>query len=88
MVFILIPSSPDGSLLQRLSKLNKEHQDFPEYHPQNYNSEGTNNDTMSLDKLSFHSNKNELDFLQNLGPKFNNLEEICQDAIKEKKIKL
>ncbi|XP_047663486.1 cadherin-like protein 26 isoform X2 [Tachysurus fulvidraco] len=75
-------------LLQtRLSKLNKEHQDFPEYHPQIYNSEGTNNDTVSLDKLSIHSAKNELDNLQNLGPKFNNLEEICKEAIKEKKIK-
>ncbi|XP_058266774.1 cadherin-like protein 26 isoform X1 [Hemibagrus wyckioides] len=75
-------------LEMRLSKINHEQQDFPEYHPQDYNSEGTNTDAVSLDKLSFHSTKEGQDLLHNLGPRFNNLEEICQDAIKEKNIKL
>ncbi|KAK3519463.1 hypothetical protein QTP70_030627 [Hemibagrus guttatus] len=72
----------------RLSKLNQEQQDFPKYHPQDYNSEGTNTDAISLDKLSFHSIKEGIDLLQNLGPRFNNLAAICQEAIKEKNIKL
>lgn len=88
MILRLTFSSPDGFLLQRLSKINHEQQNFPEYHPQDYNSEGTNTDAVSLDKLSFHSTKEGQNLLHNLGPRFNNLEEICQDALKEKNIKL
>lgn len=85
-IFYLIISSPDDSLLQNISKLSKE--DFPEYQPHDYSSEGANIDTMSLDKLSICSNGDDLDFQENLGPKFSALEEICQQALKEKNIKL
>lgn len=69
----------------KISKLSKE--DFPEYQPHDYSSEGTNIDATSLDKLSIHSTGVDPDF-QNLGPKFSALEEICQQALKEKNIKL
>ncbi|XP_053498914.1 cadherin-like protein 26 isoform X1 [Ictalurus furcatus] len=70
----------------KIAKLSKE--DFPEYQPHDYSSEGTNIDTTSLDKLSICSNGDDLDFQQNLGPKFSALEEICQQVLKEKNIKL
>ncbi|XP_017342268.1 cadherin-like protein 26 isoform X2 [Ictalurus punctatus] len=73
-------------LRMKISKLSKE--DFPEYQPHDYSSEGANIDTMSLDKLSICSNGDDLDFQENLGPKFSALEEICQQALKEKNIKL
>ncbi|KAF4077900.1 hypothetical protein AMELA_G00193270 [Ameiurus melas] len=69
----------------KISKLSME--DFPEYQPHDYSSEGPNIDAMSLDKLSIASTGVDLDF-QNLGPKFSALEEICQQALKEKNIKL
>ncbi|XP_034167983.2 cadherin-like protein 26 isoform X2 [Pangasianodon hypophthalmus] len=75
-------------LEMKLSKLSKELQDFPEYQPQDYSSEGTIINAVSLDKLSFGSTRDEPDLVRNLGPKFTTLDEICQKAIKEKNIKL
>ncbi|KAF4077904.1 hypothetical protein AMELA_G00193310 [Ameiurus melas] len=71
---------------KKISKLSKE--DFPEYQPHDYSSEGTNIDATSLDKLSICSTGVDREFQQTLGPKFWALEEICQQALKEKNIKL
>ncbi|XP_053338691.1 cadherin-like protein 26 isoform X1 [Clarias gariepinus] len=72
----------------KLSKLSMEQQDYPEYEPCDYSSEGNNVTNVSLDKLSFHSTGDDLDLLQNLGPKFNTLDGICRQALKEKNINL
>ncbi|KAB5546046.1 hypothetical protein PHYPO_G00067590 [Pangasianodon hypophthalmus] len=75
-------------LERKLYKLSMEQQDFPECHPHDYSSEGTNTNSMSLDKLSFGSTGDDLGFLQNLGPKFCALHDIVQQRIKEKNMKL
>ncbi|XP_053499954.1 cadherin-like protein 26 [Ictalurus furcatus] len=75
-------------LERKLHKLSVEQQDFPEYHPHDYSSEGTNTSSVSLDKLSFQSTGDDLGFLQNLGSKFCTLDEIFQQRIKEKDMKL
>ncbi|XP_017342265.1 cadherin-like protein 26 isoform X2 [Ictalurus punctatus] len=75
-------------LERKLHKLSVEQQDFPEYHPHDYSSEGTNTSSVSLDKLSFQSIGDDLGFLQNLGSKFYTLDEIFQQRIKEKDMKL
>lgn len=85
MFFMLIVCSPDDSLLQKLYKLSMEQQGFPEYQPHDYSSEGTNVGAVSLDKLSFHTTGEDLEFLENLGPKFCTLSEICPQGIKEKR---
>lgn len=65
-----------------------EQPDFPEYHPHDYNSEGTNTNSVSLDKLSFQSKGDDLKFLQNLGSMFCPLGKIFQQRIKEKGMQL
>lgn len=88
IAFMVMISSPIDSLLQKLHKLSVEQQDFPEYHPHDYSSEGINTSSVSLDKLSFQSIGDDLGFLQNLGSKFCTLDEIFQQRIKEKDMKL
>lgn len=83
MVFVLIISSPNEPLLQKLQEVN-----IPEYHPRDYSSEGTMINAMSLDRLSVSSTGGGLDFLQNIGTKFSTLGEICQQAIEEKNMKV
>ncbi|KAF5893449.1 cadherin-like protein 26 [Clarias magur] len=72
----------------KLSKLSMEQQDYPEYELRDYSSEGNNVNNVSLDKLSFRSTGDNLDLLQNLGPKFSTLDGICRQALKEKNINL
>lgn len=84
---MLIVSSPNDSFLQKLYKLSTEQQDFPEYQPRDYSTEGTNINAVSLDKLSFSAGE-DLDFLESLGPKFCTLGEICQQGIKKKSMKV
>lgn len=82
---MLILSSPDDSVLQKLWNLAMEQRNFPEDHPQDYSSEGTVTNELSMDKLSVCSTEdNDLDFLQDLGPRFCTLGEIVQQGIKQK----
>ncbi|KAF5893448.1 cadherin-like protein 26 [Clarias magur] len=69
---------------RKLYNLSVEQQDFPEYYPHEYSAEETNNEVVTLDKLSIYSTEDDLDFLQNLGPKFCTLDMICQQGLKEK----
>ncbi|XP_046724929.1 cadherin-like protein 26 isoform X3 [Silurus meridionalis] len=75
-------------LQMKLSKLSKDQQDLPEYHPHDYSSEGPNSSTVSLDKLSFHTSASHLELTQNLGLSFNTLNNVCRQALKEKNIKI
>ncbi|XP_060794624.1 cadherin-like protein 26 isoform X3 [Neoarius graeffei] len=74
-------------LEKKLYNLSMEQQDFSEFHPHDYQNEGTNTTAVSLDKLSFHSTGDDLDFLQNLGPEFFTLDKIFQQGMKEKTMK-
>lgn len=64
-----------------------EQQDVLDCLPYDYSSEGTNTNAVSLDKLSFRSMGGDLDPLENLGPQFCILGEICQQGIREKRMK-
>ncbi|XP_053338693.1 cadherin-like protein 26 [Clarias gariepinus] len=73
---------------RKLYNLSVEQQDFPECYPHDYGAEETNNEVVTLDQLSVYSTEDNLDFLQNLGPKFCTLDMICQQGLKEKNMKL
>ncbi|KAJ8409010.1 hypothetical protein AAFF_G00240310 [Aldrovandia affinis] len=78
-----------SELIERRLYVQKEDElDFPGYQPDVYTYEGTGSRCPSLDKLSLSSCGEDLDFLQHLGPKFNTLDGICRQAIKEKDLKL
>ncbi|TTO15643.1 Cadherin-like protein 26 [Bagarius yarrelli] len=73
-----------------LYKLTMDQVHIPEHQPRHYTSEGNISNATSLDKISVHNtgDQDELDFLQNLGPKFSTLAEIIQQGMKEKKIQM
>ncbi|XP_036447642.1 cadherin-like protein 26 [Colossoma macropomum] len=78
----------EDHLLRKLYELPEDQLDFPECHPHEYSYEGMGSKCPSLDKLSFSADGDDLDFLNNLGPKFHTLDAICQKAMEEKNIKL
>ncbi|KAF7695855.1 hypothetical protein HF521_005949 [Silurus meridionalis] len=63
----------------------KEQQDFLEF-TKDYSCERTDLSTLDIDSLDLCCFDEDLDFLEDLGPKFNTLGEICQQTIQEKKI--
>ncbi|KAI1892810.1 hypothetical protein AGOR_G00137350 [Albula goreensis] len=74
-----------SELINRRLCLQEEDQlDFPGCHPQIYAYEGTGNSCQTLDRLSVSNCGDQLEFLENLGPKFNTLGGICRQAINEK----
>ncbi|XP_062871150.1 cadherin-like protein 26 [Trichomycterus rosablanca] len=74
-------------IIQKLYELAEKQLDFPEYHPQDYSCEGMSSEC-ALDQLSFSSGIDDLQGLKQLGPKFQTLEEICQEALQERNVKL
>ncbi|XP_051515749.1 cadherin-like protein 26 [Myxocyprinus asiaticus] len=73
---------------RKIYGLPEEQKDYPEYSQRQYYYEGRGSDCESLDKLSTSNLGDNLDFLQNLGPKFNALGGICQQAIERRNVQL
>ncbi|KAL0159146.1 hypothetical protein M9458_047222, partial [Cirrhinus mrigala] len=65
-----------------------EQKDYPTYVPYEYEYEGKGSDCQSLDQLTISNFGDNLDFLQNLGPKFNTLGGICQQSMERKNVRL
>ncbi|XP_028850364.1 cadherin-like protein 26 [Denticeps clupeoides] len=61
--------------------------DYPVFQPHEYAYEGSDSRCHSLDELSLSNCGDDLDFLQNLGPKFNALGGICQQHLDKKSAK-
>ncbi|XP_051947542.1 cadherin-like protein 26 isoform X2 [Xyrauchen texanus] len=77
-----------GHIDRKVYGLPEEERDYPEYSPRQYDYEGTGSNCESLDKLSVSNFGENMDFLQNLGPKFNTLGGICQQPIQHKNVRL
>ncbi|KAI4873635.1 hypothetical protein NFI96_031467 [Prochilodus magdalenae] len=78
----------EDHLHRKLYELPEEQLEFPQYHPREYIYEGSGSRCLSLDELSFSAHGDDLEFLDNLGPKFQTLEGVCQKALKEKSVKV
>ncbi|KAK2885915.1 hypothetical protein Q8A67_016752 [Cirrhinus molitorella] len=73
---------------RKLSGFPEEQKDYPAYFPYEYGYEGTGSDCQSLDQLTVSNLGDNMDFLQNLGPKFSNLGGICQQSVERRNIRL
>ncbi|XP_052450211.1 cadherin-like protein 26 isoform X1 [Carassius gibelio] len=73
---------------RKISSFPEEQRDCPAYSPYQYEYEGKGSDCQSLDQLTVSNLGNNLDFLQNLGPKFNTLGGICQQSMERRNVRL
>ncbi|XP_016106798.1 cadherin-like protein 26 [Sinocyclocheilus grahami] len=73
---------------RKISGLSEEQRDFPAYSSYQYEYEGRGSDCQSLDQLTVSNLGDNLDFLQNLGPKFNTLGGICQQSLERRNVRL
>ncbi|XP_016418708.1 cadherin-like protein 26 [Sinocyclocheilus rhinocerous] len=73
---------------RKISGLSEEQRDFPAYSSYQYEYEGRGSDCQSLDQLTVSNLGDNLDFLQNLGPKFNTLGGICQQSMERRDTRL
>lgn len=69
---------------QRLFVLNGLDANFNNNEPHVYAEEGELHKVHSLDDISIADNSQGLDFLQDLGPKFRTLGEVCQEGLAQK----
>ncbi|XP_018612079.2 cadherin-like protein 26 [Scleropages formosus] len=70
-----------AQLQRRLSAVEERHLEVLQYNPTEYAFEGKGSTCQSLDQLSFSNYGDNLDFLQDLGPKFNTLGAMCSKAV-------
>ncbi|XP_016340051.1 cadherin-like protein 26 isoform X2 [Sinocyclocheilus anshuiensis] len=73
---------------RKISGFPEEQRDYPAYSPYQYEYEGRGSDCQSLDQLTVSNLGDNLDFLQNLGPKFSNLGGICQQSMERRNVRL
>ncbi|XP_051736897.1 cadherin-like protein 26 [Ctenopharyngodon idella] len=71
---------------RKISGFPEELKDYPAYSPYQYEYEGKGSDCQSLDQLTVSNLGNNLDFLQNLGPKFSTLGGICQQSLERRNV--
>ncbi|KAG9269915.1 cadherin-like protein 26 [Astyanax mexicanus] len=77
----------EDHLQRKLYELGEDQLDFPQHRPREYADEGRDSKCPSLDRLSFSGDEDNLDFINNLGPKFQTLDGICRKTLEEKKLK-
>ncbi|XP_048035500.1 cadherin-like protein 26 [Megalobrama amblycephala] len=73
---------------RKISGFPEELNDYPAYSPYQYEYEGKGSDCQSLDQLTVSNLGDNLDFLQNLGPKFSTLGGICQQSLEHRNVRL
>lgn len=73
---------------QRLYTTDRTHAESPGYQPFCYAYEGQGSRCTSLDRISLSTLGVDMTFLNNLGPSFNTLGQICQQHLKRKDIEL
>ncbi|XP_043080821.1 cadherin-like protein 26 [Puntigrus tetrazona] len=73
---------------RKISGFPEEQRDYPAYSPYQYEYEGRGSDCQSLDQLTVSNLGENLDFLQNLGPKFNTLGGICRQSMERRNVQL
>lgn len=73
---------------QRLFTIDRTHAESPGYQPFQYAYEGRGSQCTSLDGMSLSSLGHDFTFLNNLGPSFNTLGQICQQNLEKRDIEL
>ncbi|XP_055044373.2 cadherin-like protein 26 isoform X1 [Misgurnus anguillicaudatus] len=73
---------------KKLYGFEEDQKDYPVYIAYEYDYEGRGSECESLDKLTVSNLGDNLDFLQNLGPKFIPLAGVCQEKMPQKSVRV